>query len=121
MVSEVDEFWNNLQLDSKHLQVDYENLNGIAIYCALKTAIPILLVDILFIENFVSKSVLSTNRAYFMTVLHGAMHFLEDGISAYYEQKDNKTPLRTNFTPKFHPEESLLNQTSSNIFKSGMS
>jgi len=54
MVSEIDEFWKDVPIDSKKLEVDYENLNGIAIYVALKAAIPILIIDIIFIENFVS-------------------------------------------------------------------
>ena len=64
MVSEIDEFWRKVHVDPKKLEIDYENLNGIAIYVALKAGIPILIVDILFIENFVSMTVLSTNRAY---------------------------------------------------------
>lgn len=64
MVSEIDEFWENISVDSKKLEIDYENLNGIGIYVALKAAIPILLIDIIFIENFVSKAILSTNRAF---------------------------------------------------------
>lgn len=58
MVGEVDKFWQGVSADSRNLLMDYENLNGIAIYCALKTNIPILLVDIQFVELFVTKSVL---------------------------------------------------------------
>jgi hypothetical protein len=57
MLSEIDDFWNKINVDPKKLEVDYENLNGIAIYIALKAGIPILIVDIIFIENFVSKAV----------------------------------------------------------------
>jgi hypothetical protein len=64
MVSEIDSFWDGIPVDPKRLEVDYENLNGIAIYVALKAGIPILIVDVIFIENFVSKAILNTNRAY---------------------------------------------------------
>jgi hypothetical protein len=58
--------------------IDYENLNGIAIYCALKTSIPILLVDIQYIEMFTTRAALQTGRAHFLTLLHGAFNFIED-------------------------------------------
>lgn len=64
MIGEIDQFWEETNIDTKKLEIDYENLNGIAIYIALKAAIPILLIDIIFIENFVSKAILNTNRAY---------------------------------------------------------
>ncbi len=64
MVSEIDEFWEDIDVDAKKLQVDYENLNGIAIYITLKASVGVLLADIIFIENFVSKAILTTNRAY---------------------------------------------------------
>lgn len=56
MIQEIDEFWrpaSNL-VDPSNLEVDYENLNGIGIYIALKAGLPILIVDIQFIEEFVS-------------------------------------------------------------------
>lgn len=64
MVSEIDEFWEDFEVDARKLQVDYENLNGIAIYITLKAGFAVLLADIVFIENFVSKAILTTNRAY---------------------------------------------------------
>lgn len=64
MVSEIDAFWSKVKLDPSKLSVDYENLNGIAIYLALKASIPVLLVDLIFIESFVSNAILQTNRAY---------------------------------------------------------
>lgn len=64
MVGEIDEFWENTNVDPKKLEIDYENLNGIAIYIALKAALPILIIDIIFIESFVSEAILSTNRAF---------------------------------------------------------
>lgn len=56
MISEIDEFWKPAgeAVKGNNLEIDYENLNGIAIYVALKANLPILIVDILFIENFVS-------------------------------------------------------------------
>ena len=56
MISEIDEFWKPAgdSVKGNNLEIDYENLNGIAIYVALKANLPILIVDILFIENFVS-------------------------------------------------------------------
>ena len=56
MISEIDEFWKPAgdTVKGNNLEIDYENLNGIAIYVALKANLPILIVDILFIENFVS-------------------------------------------------------------------
>ena len=67
-------------MDPEKLSIDYENLNGIAIYVALKANLPILIVDITFVENFVSQAVMTTNRAYQMTVLHSAMNFIEEHI-----------------------------------------
>ncbi len=66
MISEIDEFWLPAgdKIKGDDLEIDYENLNGIAIYVALKANLPILIVDILFIENFVSQAILSTNRSY---------------------------------------------------------
>ncbi|CDW81903.1 UNKNOWN [Stylonychia lemnae] len=110
MVSEIDEFWTDVQIDSKKLQVDYENLNGIAIYVALKAAIPILIIDIIFIENFVSQAVLFTNRAYQMTVLHSALSFIEDNMPSYCESKEKTNPLKENMTPQFEETGSLLFQ-----------
>ena len=66
MIHEIDEFWKPAEafLGAGQLEVDYENLNGIGIYVALKANLPILIVDILFIESFVSQTVMTTNRAY---------------------------------------------------------
>jgi hypothetical protein len=65
MIAEIDEFWRTVpNLEPSNLEIDYENLNGIAIYIALKANLPILIVDILFVENFVSEAVMTTNRAY---------------------------------------------------------
>lgn len=95
MIQEIDEFWSSAlgNLDPGQLDIDYENLNGIAIYIALKAGLPILIVDILFIENFVSEAVMTTNRAYQMTVLHSAMAFIEDTLPTYYDSRDKSNPL----------------------------
>ena len=112
MIAEIDEFWRSVpQLDPSHLEIDYENLNGIAIYIALKSNQPILIVDILFIENFVSEAIMTTNRAYQMTVLHSALQFIEETLPTYYEGKDKTNPLKEqHFTPHFTSDkESALN------------
>jgi Vacuolar sorting protein 9 (VPS9) domain len=104
MITEIDEFWKPAgdKVDSSQLEIDYENLNGIAIYVALKANLPILIVDILFIENFVSQAILTTNRAYQMTVLHSALAFIEENLPSYFESKDKLNPLKEQqFTPKF--------------------
>lgn len=85
MVSEIDEFWEGIDIDPKKLEIDYENLNGIAIYVALKSEVPVLINDIIFIENFVSKEIMTTNRAYQMTVLHSALTFIEENLPEYYD------------------------------------
>ncbi len=106
MISEIDEFWLPAgdKIKGDDLEIDYENLNGIAIYLALKANLPILIVDILFIENFVSHAILSTNRSYQMTVLHSALAFIEENLPTYYESKDKVNPLKEQaFTPKFQP------------------
>jgi len=108
MVSEIDEFWSKVSVQPHKLEIDFENLNGIAIYLALKANLPILIVDIIFIENFVSKAVLSTNRSYNLTVLYSAMTFIEENLPSYYEQKDKKSPLKEHFTPKFVISESFI-------------
>ena len=108
MIGEIDEFWEEHNVDPRKLEIDYENLNGIAIYIALKAGIPILLVDIIFIENFVSSVILNTNRAYQLTVLHSAITFIEENLPTYYESKDKKNPLKENFTPRFITSESVL-------------
>lgn len=69
---------------------------------------PIILVDILFIENFVSKSILSTNRSYHLTVLHSAIIFIEENLPSYYDAKDKKNPLKEHFTPRFIASDSLI-------------
>jgi hypothetical protein len=96
MISEIDEFWRAAgeSVKAGELEIDYENLNGIAIYIALKANLPILIVDILFIESFVSQAILSTNRAYQMTVLHSALAFIEDNLPSYYDSKDKVNPLK---------------------------
>jgi hypothetical protein len=71
---------------------------------ALKANLPILIVDILFVENFVSETILTTNRAYQMTVLHSALAFIEENLPSYYESKDKTNPLQEHSngnTPKF--------------------
>ncbi len=108
MVSEIDDFWEGVAVDQRKLEIDYENLNGIAIYIALKAALPILIVDILFIESFVSQTILSTNRAFQLTVLHSAIVFIEENLPAYYEAKDKTKPLKEHYTPKFLSNESML-------------
>ena len=62
MVGEIDNFWNNVPVAPEKLEIDYENLNGIAIYVVLKAGLPLLLIDIIFIENFVSNAIMMTNR-----------------------------------------------------------
>jgi hypothetical protein len=74
---------------SQNLEIDYENLNGIAIYIALKANLPILIVDIIFIENFVSEAVMATNRAYQMTVLHSALTFIEENLPDFWEKNNS--------------------------------
>ena len=113
MVSEIDEFWQGVDIDPKKLEIDYENLNGIAIYIALKAALPILLIDIIFIENFVSAAIMSTNRAYHMTVLHSALVFIEENLPDYYESKDQGIhPLKQHMTPKFIDASHMLSPKS---------
>ena len=64
---------------------------------------PILIVDVLFVENFVSQAVMSTNRAYQMTVLLSALTFIEENLPQYYEARDKTNPLKEqHFTPNFH-------------------
>lgn len=106
MITEIDEFWRTVpNLDPSKLEIDYENLNGIAIYIALKSNLPILIVDILFIENFVSEAIMSTNRAYQMTVLHSALLFIEETLPTYYESKEKINPLKEqHFTPHFNSQ-----------------
>ena len=99
MVGEIDEFWEGVNVSPSKLEIDYENLNGIAIYVVLKAALPNLLIDILFIENFVSNAILSTNRAFHMTVLLSALTFIEESLPNYYEAKDKTNPLIENMTP----------------------
>lgn len=65
--------------------------------------IPIILIDILFIENFVSKSILHTSRGHYLTLLHGAICFIEKNLQAFYDNKADKNPLKLNQTPKFDP------------------
>jgi hypothetical protein len=107
MISEIDEFWMPAgeAINQSKLEIDYENLNGIAIYVALKANLPILIVDILFVENFVSEAILTTNRSYQMTVLHSALAFIEENLPTYFESKDKTRPLQENGahgnTPKF--------------------
>ena len=102
MVQEIDSFWEGVKLgDPMKLEIDYENLEGIAIYIVLKSEMPILLVDIMFIESFVSKAILLTNRAYHMTVLHSAITFIEENISNYYENK-HSNPIKEKMTPNFN-------------------
>ncbi len=76
-------------MPSQNLEIDYENLNGIAIYIALKANLPILIVDIIFIENFVSEAVMATNRAYQMTVLHSALTFIEENLPDFWEKNNS--------------------------------
>ena len=73
MVGEIDNFWDGVPIKPSKLEIDYENLNGIAIYLVLKAGNPLLLIDIIFIESFVSNSIMQTNRAFQMTVVHSAL------------------------------------------------
>lgn len=107
MVQEIDEFWQPALeqncIDPELLQIDYENLNGIAIYVALKAGLPILIVDVLYVEQFVSEAIMTTNRAYQMTALHSALVFIEENLPTFYEAKDKTNPLAGhNFTPSFY-------------------
>lgn len=77
MVSEIDEFWSDLAIDPRKLEIDYGNLIGIAIYLMLRSGISILLIDMIFIEQFVSTAIMATNRAYHMTVIQTALEFIE--------------------------------------------
>ena len=107
MVGEIDNFWNDMPIDPKKLEIDYENLNGIAIYIVLKSGVPLLLIDILFVENFVSKTILTTNRSFHMTVLHSALAFIEENLPSYYDSKDKTNPLNENLTPFFNLEANI--------------
>ena len=88
MVAEIDEFWEGCSPNFKKLEIDSDTLNGIAIYLALKANIPILIIDIIFIENFVSSAILNTNRAFHLTVLHSALTFIEENLPEYFDKKD---------------------------------
>jgi hypothetical protein len=99
MVGEIDNFWDGIPVKPSKLEIDYENLNGIAIYLVLKAGNPLLLIDIIFIENFVSNAIMSTNRAFHMTVVHSALQFIEETLPSYYESRDKTNPLIENMTP----------------------
>ena len=105
MVKEIDRFWNDVEVKPEKLEIDYENLNGIAIYLALKCANPYLLVDILFVESYVSNAVMATNRAFHMTVLLSALKFIEETLPDYYEGREKVNPILAISTPSFnyHP------------------
>lgn len=102
MVREIDEFWQDVNISPSKLEIDYENLNGIAIYVVLKAALPLLLIDILFIENFVSNAIMATNRAFHMTVILNALTFIEETLPSYYDSKEKTNPLLDNMTPQFN-------------------
>lgn len=57
LVSEIDKFWEGVPLNPAKLEIDYENLNGIGIYLVLSGELSNLLVDIIYIENFVSYAI----------------------------------------------------------------
>jgi hypothetical protein len=69
----------------------------------LKAGLPILIVDVLYVEQFVSEAIMTTNRAYQMTALHSALVFIEENLPTFYEAKDKTNPLAGhNFTPSFY-------------------
>mmetsp|Transcript_6800 Transcript_6800/g.6033 ORF Transcript_6800/g.6033 Transcript_6800/m.6033 type:complete len:120 (+) Transcript_6800:356-715(+) len=101
MVGEIDRFWEGVDIKPEKLQIDYENLNAIAIYIVLKSNNPYLLIDILFIEQFVSNAVMATNRAFHMTVLLSALTFIDEHLPQYCKSKEKNNPMLEAMTPQF--------------------
>lgn len=99
MVAEIDEFWSDAKVDPKKLEIDYGNLIGIAIYIVLRSGISLLLIDMIFIESFVSTAIMATNRAYHMTVIQTALEFIEEKLPAYHDDKSKIDPIKYNLTP----------------------
>ena len=74
---EVSEFWNSSEENKIEINIDSDNLKAIMIYVVIKSNLVTMLVDIMLSDNFTSKSIRYTNRAYCMTVLHSAFEFIQ--------------------------------------------
>lgn len=75
---EVGRFWRKIPIPKNHLFIDADNLLGIFTYLVVRAQNPKLLVDVTLIEEFTTKNVQMTNRAYYLTALHSGLQWVED-------------------------------------------
>ena len=75
---DVGRFWRKVPLPKNKLFIDADNLLGIFTYLVINSQNPKLLVDVTIVEEFTTRNIQMTNRAYYLTALHSGLQWVED-------------------------------------------
>lgn len=77
MPKEIRAFWDGIPIDENKLFIDADSLQAVVSFIIIKSEYSKLLVDILLTEDFSTQALQMTNRAYYMTVIHSALCWIE--------------------------------------------
>ena len=77
---EVGRFWRKVPMPKNKLFIDADTLLGIFTYLVINSQNPKLLVDVTIVEEFTTRNIQMTNRAYYLTALHSGLQWVEDRI-----------------------------------------
>ena len=95
---EVGRFWRKVPLPKNKLFIDADNLLGIFTYLVINSQNPKLLVDVTIVEEFTTRNIQMTNRAYYLTALHSGLQWVEDRVR---DLETNPPPVAVSASPSF--------------------
>jgi hypothetical protein len=81
VLSEIDDFWKNIPLQSKYKSVDADNLLSLFIYLMIKAQINNLMIDLEIIEDFTSRSLKLSRKGYFFSLFQSSIEYLVSNLS----------------------------------------
>jgi hypothetical protein len=85
---EVSEFWKDVEIPSKKLSIDTDQLQGILIYVVSRMKYPQILTEVHLIEKFLPKGVKKSARAMYLEMIGAACtYLLELEIDKYLDTK----------------------------------
>jgi len=73
---ELDAFWHQKKIPSSDLYIDADKLQGIMIYIISRTNYPQILTEITITEEFLTKAVQLSNRAFYVVMIRASIEYL---------------------------------------------
>ncbi len=81
VLSEIDDFWKNIPLQSKYKSVDADNLLSLFIYLMIKAQINNLIIQLEIIEDFTSRNLKLSRKGYFFNLFQSSIEYLVSNLS----------------------------------------